>query len=162
MLRFADSLNYQPSTTCSLPLVFALAGFLEDGEAGFLRVGYRERLEFGGRAEGGDDLAHGFLARWTMRKRLRGQGPVQGEFAAADFAVTFAEFVFVKRHALINRKILERHIEGKSPCDIATDHTFFLNLSSQGISANDFSIFRLSHSRKPIQSALGSRRNGRP
>jgi hypothetical protein len=97
-----------------------------------------------------------------MGERLGGQRPVQSEFPAADFAVAIAEFVFVKGHVLLNPKILERHIEGKSPCDIATDHTSFLNLFSQGISANDFSILRLSHSRKPLQSALGSRRNARP
>lgn len=111
----------------SLPLVFAFVDAFEHREAGFLGVRHREWLEFGGRAESGDDLAHGLFARRTMRERLGGQGTVQREPAAADLAVTFAQFVFVEGHArsipicvhfhqqLITPKRPEFHMEPVTP-----------------------------------------------
>ena len=94
---FLSTFNSQPIL---LPLVFALAEFFIDLEAGFLRVREGDRLELLRRAEAGDDFAHRLFARRAMRERLGRQRPVQGEFPAADLAVAFAQFVFVKWHEL--------------------------------------------------------------
>ena len=87
-----------PAQRFSLPFVFTLAETLENAEARLFGVGGGERFELGGRAEPGDDFANRLFARGTMRKRLGGQWPVQSEFATANLAVTFAQFVFVERH----------------------------------------------------------------
>ena len=53
-----------------LPLVFAFAEFFVNREAGFFCIGDRKRLEMGGGAEAGDDLAHRPPARRALLKRL--------------------------------------------------------------------------------------------
>ena len=78
-----------------MPFVLPLADAFEDGKAGLLGVGNRER--FGG-IEVREDLANLLFAGWAMGQRGRREGAEEGKPAAADFAVTFAEFVFVKWH----------------------------------------------------------------
>ena len=89
-------------STALLPFVFALADFFKHGKPGLFRVGDGQRLEFVRRIEGGNDLAHRLFARRTMRQRLGRKRSAQRELAAADLAVAFAQFVFVKRHELIS------------------------------------------------------------
>jgi len=90
--------NPKPSTRASLPLVFALADLFKHGEPGLFRVGDGERLELVRRIEGGNDFAHRLFAGGTMRQRLGRKRTAQGEFSPADFAVAFAQFIFVKWH----------------------------------------------------------------
>ena len=87
-----------PSIT-SLPFVFSFSKSFIDLETVFLGVGDGKRFEFLRRAESGDDFAHRLLAGRAIRERLGRQRPVQGEFPAADLAVAFAQFVFVKWHS---------------------------------------------------------------
>jgi hypothetical protein len=93
---------YQLSTfdhqLISLPFVFALAEFFIDLEAGFLGVREGDRLELVRRTEIGNDFAHRLPARGAVRERLGRKRTVQGELPAANLAVAFAQFVFVKRH----------------------------------------------------------------
>ena len=91
---------FKRSPFCSLPFVFALADFFEDGEPGLFRVRDGERLELVRRTEIGKDFAHRLAARGTIRERFGRERTVQREFPAADFAVAFAKFVFVKRHEM--------------------------------------------------------------
>ena len=85
-----------------MPLIFALAEFFIDLEAGFLGVREGNGLELVRRTEIGNDFAHRLFARRTIRERLGRERTVQREFPAADLAVAFAQFVFVKRHKLIS------------------------------------------------------------
>jgi len=89
-----STINFQPT---SLPLIFALVHFFEHGEPGVFRAGKIvsfQRIEFG------KDFAHRLFARGAIRERLGRERTVQGEFPAADLAVAFAQFVFVKRHEM--------------------------------------------------------------
>ena len=81
--------------------VFAFAEALEDGEAGFFGVGDGEGLEFLRGAEIGDDFADGFFAGGTGFEFGSVDGTAQSEFATANFAVTIDQFVFVKRHTVL-------------------------------------------------------------
>jgi hypothetical protein len=83
-----------------LPLVFTLAEPFINLEAGLLRVRDGQRLELVRRAEGGKNFLHRLFARRTMRERLGRKRTVQGELPAADFAVAFAQFVFVDGHEM--------------------------------------------------------------
>lgn len=85
-----------------LPLVFALADFFEHGEPGLFCVRDGQRLEFVRRTETGKNFAHRLFARRTIRERLGRERTVQGEFPAADLAVAFAQFVFVKGHEIFS------------------------------------------------------------
>ena len=55
LIRAECSLNLKKESPL-LPLVFPFSELLINGEAGFLGVGDRERLEVGGGAEAGDDF----------------------------------------------------------------------------------------------------------
>jgi hypothetical protein len=94
LLPSFSTFNPQP---ISLPLIFALVHFLEHGEPGVFCARGFISLQ---RVERGKDFAHRLLARRTIRERLGRKRTVQGEFPAADLAVAFAQFVFVKRHKM--------------------------------------------------------------
>src|SRR5271154_7087744 len=103
-VQFKMKWPFLPSTfdlrlsTASLPLIFALVHFLEHGEPGvFCARGF---ISFQ-RVERGKDFPHRLFARRTIRERLGRERTVQREFPAADLAVAFAQFVFVKWHEMI-------------------------------------------------------------
>jgi hypothetical protein len=83
-----------------LAFVFAFAEAFVDLEAGFFGVGDGEGLEFVGGGEAGDDFADGLFAGGAFLQGRGAEGAVEGEGAAAHFAASFAEFVFVERHNL--------------------------------------------------------------
>ena len=82
----------------SLPLVFALFDFFEDGKARFFGIRNGQRLELVRRAEAGNNFANGLFARRALGQFRRAQGPLQRELAAADRASALAQFIFVKWH----------------------------------------------------------------
>ena len=81
-----------------LALVFAFAGFFQDGEAGFLGIGDGKGLEFDGRTEGRKDFANRLFAGGAFGQFRRTDRSAQGEFPAAGGAATVAKFIFVIRH----------------------------------------------------------------
>jgi hypothetical protein len=84
------------SKACQLlPFVFAFAEAFEDGKAGLFGVGNGEALR---RVERRPHFAHGFFARGAFGQGGGGERSKESESAAANFAVTVAEFVFVERH----------------------------------------------------------------
>ena len=85
----------------SLALVFAFVEFFVNGEAGLFGVRDRERLEVGGGAEAGDELAHRPTTGGAFLERLGRDGAAQREAGAAArlaVALIVAQFVFVNRH----------------------------------------------------------------
>ena len=77
-----------------LPFVLTFLHAFEDGETGFFGVGDGE---FFGRVEGGKDFADRFFAGGAVGQWFGGKGAAEHKFSAADFAVSFTEFVFVQR-----------------------------------------------------------------
>lgn len=80
-----------------LAFVLAFVNAFKDGKTGFFCVRNRECF---GRVKGGPNFTDGLLANRALRQGCRRQWPTQGELASADFAVAFAEFVFVKGHSV--------------------------------------------------------------
>jgi hypothetical protein len=95
-------LFFQPSTLSpqpvSLPFIFALADFLENGETRLFRIRKGDRLELLRGTETGNDFTNRFFARGAIRQRLGRKRTVQGEFPATHLAIAFAQFIFVNRH----------------------------------------------------------------
>ena len=87
-----------------LAFIFAFADALQNREAVLLSVGYGKGS---GRIEAGPHLANRFFAGRAFRQRGGGEWATEGELAAADFAVTLTEFVFVKRHCLDTKGNIE-------------------------------------------------------
>ena len=102
-----------PSAPTLLLFVFALAEALQHGEARLFCVGNGERFEFAGRCERGNDFAHRLFARRTPGQFRRAQRPAQRELPTANCAITFAEFVLVKRHTQLRANLMCP----TTPCD---------------------------------------------
>lgn len=83
-------------------LVFAFVDALQDGEPRVLGVGQGDWFKFCRSVEVRNDTAHRFLACGALFQFRGIHRPAQRETAAADFAVTITNFVFVQRHKSIN------------------------------------------------------------
>src|SRR6266849_4195378 len=102
-----------------LPLVFAFAQALQDGEPGLLGVGDGNGLQFDRRVESGDHFAHGLFAGRTSLEFRRAQGAAEGELPAADHATACAQFIFIERHRFTSCEI--RSVADGSPAVVAGD-----------------------------------------
>ena len=78
-----------------LSLVLPFAQPLENTKPRLLRIRNRKRL---GRIKCGPYSPYWFLARGTIRQRLRRKRAVQRELTAADRAAAFTNFVLIQWH----------------------------------------------------------------
>ena len=107
--------------------IFTFAHLFEHGEACFLGVGNGQWLEFVRRAERRNDFAHRLFAGRTFFQRRRGQRPVQREFAAANHAIAFAQFILIKRHEInfnFQPPLVESNFSSRRFAEVRPEATF--------------------------------------